>query len=247
MKAKMGTMYDKIRSMNRRMGNVVIKVEKEVGETKETVRTLITLKPIKSIDSLKEMYEGEYSDFIRKEYALFNDRLNNNMEPISDHHKEMLEEEINNPRFWWYHDTQDRNSYNKKSPFRVIIKRLLQFGGEAVCIPRLEETYRLEDELLVEFGQLFMCNKNYLTPVADSVIDKDDDFAVDNFIAKLFENMGENTYVVCHGYALCNDSIWRQCDFIYNKETNELIDLSKYHNSICFYGYAFDTVIKPLY
>lgn len=134
MKAKMGTMYDKIRSMNRRMGNVVIKVEKEVGETKETVRTL---KPIKSIDSLKEMYEGEDSDFIRKEFAIFNDRLNNNMEPISDHYKEMLESEINNPRFWWYHDTQDSNSYNEKSPFRVIIKRLLQFGGEAVCIPRL--------------------------------------------------------------------------------------------------------------
>lgn len=240
MRKKMAKMYETLRKMNNRMGNISIVPTYNSEGTFVIKKEMVFLDPIRTFEDLAICYASDYSMW--NETRVFNRRLGANVKCLSDEHKQFLKSNIGNSNFWWFNDM----SFNKNSPFRVIRERLLEFGGEAVCIPHKEDSFTIHDELLLEFGQLLFCNKNYITPICDCVKNPNDDEEIENLRQHYVDNVMGREIFKCFGYRLNNDGIWRETWFFYNQETDEIIDLTSERFTTCIYGCVVDRLKKRI-
>lgn len=125
----------------------------------------------------------------------------------------------------WYHENNNSDIYQQGEDMLKLKGLLLSFGGQEVCLPMFEED--LKD--ILERGQLWFGD------CVDMMLGEP---------SRCHSNSSSCWYynkdkaVLCTGYALSEDGIWRQHSWCIHtkRNTNRVIETTKHR--VAYFGFA---------
>lgn len=110
---------------------------------------------------------------------------------------------------------------------KELAKKILSFGGNAVCIPEPEEDF----ENIMKYGQFWFGKGAKMMKGRPSQCHKNS--------CNLWEQNKHNTRI-CTGYALSSDGIWRQHSWLllFKANTNQIVETTV--KRIAYFGFVMD-------
>ena len=125
---------------------------------------------------------------------------------------------------WWYHS-------NDKIPFGVsprmfeLRSKLLSFGGNEVCLRPFDSD--LND--ILSRGQLWYSDRTVMRKGLDSACHSN---------SANYWHEYKNTTVICTGYALSEDGMWRQHTWLVQLGEKENVICETTEARVLYYGFA---------
>lgn len=143
--------------------------------------------------------------------------------PMSDEWKERCK----NNSFWFQDTVEEAKKMFPGMNERLfeLKGRLLDFAGEAVCLPGYEEDL----ENILEYGQFWLGYN------AERM--KGEAFQCHQNSARIWQQNKEET-VICTGYALSVDGMWRQHSWLIHRKarSNKIVETTR--PRVLYYGFA---------
>lgn len=141
---------------------------------------------------------------------------------------------------WWANANRDKVPTNK-IPIRKFMDKLLEFGGEEVCI----SSWDMFDDLCVIDGQ-FWFGKDF-----NQAYNKD--FRCHTTTVDLWEILKSNR-VICNGFALTDDGVWRQHTWIIHLDIDDTHEniikrefIEPHSPKIAYYGICMNSMLSESY
>ena len=129
-------------------------------------------------------------------------------------------------RFWVQDTIEDAIKLYPKMDSRLFLlkKRLLDFAGDAVCLP----AYEPDLENILEYGQFWLGYNAERKPGEDHCHSNS---------ARLWK-INRDKALICTGYALSADGMWRQHSWLIHRKprSNRVVETTR--PRILYYGFA---------
>lgn len=142
--------------------------------------------------------------------------------PMSEDWKQNCKE-----NFWFQNTIEEATKLHPKMDSRLFLlkKRLLDFAGDAVCLP----AYEPDLENILEYGQFWLGYNAERKPGENCHCHSNS--------ARLWEVNRDKT-VICTGYALSADGMWRQHSWLIHTKprSNRVVETTR--PRILYYGFA---------
>lgn len=144
-------------------------------------------------------------------------------QPMDDDWKTRCKEDM----FWFQDTLEDMKKMHPSMDERLfdLRQKLLDFAGEAVCLPVYEEDL----DNILNYGQFWVGNNIKLMRGEPNQCHANS--------ANLWEQ-NKDTTRICTGYALSNDGMWRQHSWLiwHKARSNQIVETTV--KRVAYYGFA---------
>lgn len=123
---------------------------------------------------------------------------------------------------WWSKNYQGILEPEMKKN-KILINKILKFGGHEVCMPLIEEDFKN------------IINRGVFIYGHGACLIKGNPSDCHRNSCAIYENDGSGDIIIMTGYALSSDGLWRQHSWCYDMEIQQVIETTK--KRVAYFGF----------